>query len=214
MLIPEIAAALTRCRVIPVIRCANAEDGALAIDCALRAGFPTVEITLTMPDATEMLREFSRKLERHQFLGAGTVWDEATCMRVLDAGARYVVTPGLVPGLGAVAHAGRAAYLPGALTPSEIAAAVRDGADIVKLFPASTVGPKHLQAVAAVFPSTRFCPTGGISLENMDSWFMAGAVCVGIGNTLYQAQDLQARNEKALIEQARYVLDHARLAGR
>jgi 2-dehydro-3-deoxyphosphogluconate aldolase/(4S)-4-hydroxy-2-oxoglutarate aldolase len=198
---------LVKYGVIPVIRYDNADDGALAIDCALKAGFPSVEITLTMPDAVELIRAFSRKLEKHQFVGAGTVWDEESCEAVLLAGAAYVVSPGLVPGLGAVVHAGRAAYLPGALTPTEIAAAIRDGADIVKLFPAATVGPAHLKAVAAVFADARFCPTGGVSADNMEQWFGAGARCVGIGSSLFSAAALRARQQKRLVGEARLVLD-------
>jgi 2-dehydro-3-deoxyphosphogluconate aldolase/(4S)-4-hydroxy-2-oxoglutarate aldolase len=203
----ETADLLVKYGVIPVIRYDNADDGALAIDCALKAGFPTVEITLTMPDAVELIRNFSRKLEKHQLIGAGTVWTEQSCEEVLHAGATYIVSPGIVPGLAAVAHAGSAAYLPGALTPTEIAAAVREGADIVKLFPASTVGTAHLKAVAAVFRDTRFCPTGGVSADSMEDWFNAGAKCVGIGSSLFSGAAMRARAQKALVEEARLVLD-------
>jgi 2-dehydro-3-deoxyphosphogluconate aldolase/(4S)-4-hydroxy-2-oxoglutarate aldolase len=203
----ETADLLVKYGVIPVIRYDNADNGALAIDCALKAGFPTVEITLTMPDAVELIRNFSRKLEKHQLIGAGTVWTEQSCEEVLHAGATYIVSPGIVPGLAAVAHAGSAAYLPGALTPTEIAAAVREGADIVKLFPASTVGTAHLKAVAAVFRDTRFCPTGGVSADNMEDWFNAGAKCVGIGSSLFSGAAMRARVQKALVDEARLVLD-------
>jgi 2-dehydro-3-deoxyphosphogluconate aldolase/(4S)-4-hydroxy-2-oxoglutarate aldolase len=210
----ETADLLVKYGVIPVIRYDNADDGALAIDCALKAGFPTVEITLTMPDAVELIRNFSRKLEKHQLIGAGTVWDEQRCEEVLHAGATYVVSPGIVPGLAAVAHAGSAAYLPGALTPTEIAAAVREGADIVKLFPASTVGTAHLKAVAAVFRDTRFCPTGGVSADNMEDWFNAGARCVGIGSSLFSGAAMRARVQKTLVDEARLVLDNLSLITR
>jgi 2-dehydro-3-deoxyphosphogluconate aldolase/(4S)-4-hydroxy-2-oxoglutarate aldolase len=202
----ETADRLARYRLIPVIRFDNPDDGALAIECALRAGIPTVEITLTMPDAIDMLREFSRHLESHQMLGAGTVWNPDDCARVLDAGAAYVVSPGLVPGLGAQVHAGRAAYLPGAMTPGEVAAALRDGADIVKLFPASSLGTRHLAAVKSVFPGTRFCPTGGVSGENMDQWFAAGAACVGIGSSMFSKAAIKDRNQKLLVEEAKHHL--------
>lgn len=205
---------LSKCGVIPVIRYDNADDGALAIECALRAGFPTVEITLTMPDAVDLIREFVRRAEKHQVIGAGTVWNEADCGRVLDAGAGYVVSPGLVPGLGQVVHQSQAAYLPGALTPTEIAGALRDGADAVKIFPASSVGAGHLRAVKAVFPGTRFCPTGSISAENMESWFDAGAAFVGIGNTLYQDASIKAREQNRLVEEARLILDRLSLISR
>ncbi|MDB5805281.1 MAG: 2-dehydro-3-deoxyphosphogluconate aldolase [Betaproteobacteria bacterium] len=203
----ETADLLVKYGVIPVIRYDNPDDGALAIDCALKAGFPTVEITLTMPDATELIRAFSRRLESHQLIGAGTVWTEQECEEVLHAGAAYIVSPGLAPGLGAVAHAGNAAYLPGAMTPTEIAACLRDGADIVKIFPASTLGTAHLKAVTAIFRDTRFCPTGGISADNMEEWFDAGAKCVGIGSSLFSGAAMRSREQKALVDEARHVMD-------
>ena len=202
----ETAARLVKCGLVPVIRYASADDGALAIECALRAGFPTVEVTLTMPDAVDLVREFSKRLESHQYVGAGTIWNERDCERVLDAGAAYVVSPGLVPGLGALVHGGKAAYLPGAVTPTEVAAALRDGADIVKLFPASTFGTKHLGALRSVFPGTRFCPTGGITAENMESWYVAGAACVGIGSNMFSAAAMKTRDQKKLVEEAKHLL--------
>ena len=210
----ETADRLAKYGLIPVIRYASADDGALAIDACLRAGFPTVEITLTMPDAVVLMREFSRRLERHQCLGAGTIWNEEDCAQALDAGASYIVSAGLVPGLGAQAHAGKAAYLPGAMTPTEIAAALRDGADIVKLFPAATIGPAHLKAVAAVFPGTRFCPTGGITVENMEAWFNAGAACVGLGSSLFSSAAIKGREQNKLVDEARLALDHLALISR
>ena len=210
----ETADLLVKYGVIPVIRYDNADDGALAIDCALKAGFPTVEVTLTMPDAVELIRAFTRKLEKHQLIGAGTVWDEFECEDVLNAGAAYIVSPGLSPGLGAVALGGNAAYLPGALTPTEVNAAIRDGADIVKIFPASTVGPAHLKALTTVFSDTRFCPTGGVSADNMEKWFEAGAKCVGIGSSLFSGAAMRAREQKKLVDEARLVLDQLSLIQR
>ena len=202
----ETADRLAKYRLIPVIRFDNPDDGAIAIECALRAGLPTVEITLTMPDAIDMVREFSRHLESHQIIGAGTVWNEEDCERVMQSGAAYVVSPGLVPGLGAQVHAGGAAYLPGAMTPTEVAAALRDGADIVKIFPAATLGINHLTALKAVFPGTRFCPTGGVSGDNMDQWFAAGATCVGIGSSMFSKEAIRGRNQKVLVEEAKHHL--------
>ena len=210
----ETAARLVRYGLIPVIRYANPDDGALAIECALRAGIPTVEVTLTMPDALDMVREFSRHLESHQMLGAGTVWHEDDCARALHAGAAYIVSPGLVPGLGAQVHEGGAAYLPGAMTPGEVAACLRDGADIVKLFPASVVGLNHLKAVKAVFPTTRFCPTGWVTGDNMEDWFKAGASCVGIGSSLFSEAAIRARDQKLLVEEAKHHLSLLSLISR
>jgi 2-dehydro-3-deoxyphosphogluconate aldolase/(4S)-4-hydroxy-2-oxoglutarate aldolase len=95
-----------------------------------------------------------------------------------------------------------------------VAAALRDGADIVKIFPASTLGPKHLSAVKSVFPGTRFCPTGGVSGDNMEHWFAAGATCVGIGSSMFSKAAIRARNQKLLVEEAKHHLSLLSLIAR
>jgi len=125
--------ALIAQRVIPVLWLASAELTALAIACLREAGFAMVEITMTTPDAIDLLKNTENA-------GAGTVLDLETARRCLDAGAQFLVSPCLVPGMAKLAHeAGRLALI-GGFTPGEILAAHREGADIVKLFPASTGG--------------------------------------------------------------------------
>ena len=102
----------------------------------------------------------------------------------MKAGAKFVVSPYVCRDLAKIAHdAGRAALV-GAFTPTEVMAAHREGADIVKVFPASSGGPAHLKHLKSVFPHIAFCPTGGVSLENMAGFFDAGASIVGIGNAI------------------------------
>jgi 2-dehydro-3-deoxyphosphogluconate aldolase/(4S)-4-hydroxy-2-oxoglutarate aldolase len=105
-----------------------------------------------------------------------------------------------------LAHAAGCAALIGGFTPGEILAAHREGADIVKLFPASTGGPEHLRAIHAVFPDIPLCPTGGVSLENMQAYFDAGAVIVGIGNNILDQKALAAGARARVIAHARRFL--------
>ena len=199
---------LTQMRLIPVVRYDTADVGALAIDALIRAGFGTIEITLTMPDALDLIREFGKRGGNDVVVGAGTIWDESTAQRAIDAGAAYLVSPGLVPGLGAVVKSAKRAYLPGVLTPSEVAFAIREGADAVKIFPAASVGgPKHLGMLKPVFPQTLFCPTGGVNKENMHEYLASGAAMVGIGATLFSREALLARKSVTLVNQAREHLD-------
>lgn len=157
-------------RVVPVLRLPSAALTERAVDCLAEAGFTTMEITMTTPDALGLVRRISGKM----LVGAGTVLDLDTAKRCLDAGAQFLVAPCLIPGLARTAHDRGAAALVGGFTPGEILAAHREGADIVKLFPASTGGPEHLRAIHAVFPDIRLCPTGGVSLDNMKAYFAAG----------------------------------------
>jgi 2-dehydro-3-deoxyphosphogluconate aldolase/(4S)-4-hydroxy-2-oxoglutarate aldolase len=196
---PDLRQALIAQRVIPVLRLASAELTERAIDCLREAGFGMVEITMTTPGAVELLRKTENA-------GAGTVLDLDTARRCLDAGAQFLVSPCLVPGLAKLAHdAGRPALI-GGFTPGEILAAHREGADIVKVFPASTGGPEHLKAIHAVFPEVALCPTGGVSLDNMDDYFAAGAALVGVGNNIIPPKALAAGDRRAVIAHARSFL--------
>ena len=182
-----------------MLRLASAELTELAVDCLREAGFATVEITMTTPGAIELLRKTKNA-------GAGTVLDLDTAQRCIDAGAHFLVSPCVVPGMAKLAHqAGRLALI-GGFTPGEVLAAYREGADIVKLFPASTGGPSHLRAIHAVFPDITLCPTGGLTLENFRDYLAAGAALVGIGNDIIDAAALAAGNRERALRQAKRFL--------
>jgi 2-dehydro-3-deoxyphosphogluconate aldolase / (4S)-4-hydroxy-2-oxoglutarate aldolase len=187
-------------RVIPVLRLASAELTERAIDCLREAGFGIIEITMTTPGALDVL-------EKTKNAGAGTVLDLDTARRCLEAGAQFLVSPCLVPGMAKLAHdAGRLALV-GGFTPGEILAAHREGADIVKVFPASTGGPEHLRAIHAVFPDIPLCPTGGVSLDNMKEYFDAGAVFVGVGNDIVDPKALTAGDRARVVAHAMRFLE-------
>jgi 2-dehydro-3-deoxyphosphogluconate aldolase/(4S)-4-hydroxy-2-oxoglutarate aldolase len=188
-------------RVVPVLRLASAELTERAVLYLQEAGFGTVEITMTIPGAIELIRNV-----KSLTVGAGTVLDLDTAQRCLDAGARFLVSPCLVPGMADLAHAAGCAALIGGFTPGEILAAHREGADIVKVFPASSGGPEHLRAIHAVFPDIALCPTGGVSLENMHAYFAAGAVMVGVGNNIVDQKALAADERARVVAHARRFL--------
>lgn len=190
-------------RVVPVLRLASAELTERAARCIAAAGFMTIEITLTVPGAIELIRRLARDCAPGVAVGAGTVLDVEAAQRCVDAGARFLVSPCLVPGMAKIAHAAGCAALVGGFTPGEILAAQREGADLVKVFPASTGGPEHLRALHAVFPDILLCPTGGISQQNMAAYFAAGAALVGIGNNIVDQKALQAGDEARVAEHAR-----------
>jgi 2-dehydro-3-deoxyphosphogluconate aldolase/(4S)-4-hydroxy-2-oxoglutarate aldolase len=178
--------------VIPVLRLPARAAAEQAIDCLLEAGFKTVELTLTTPDAIALLEALRKRAGADFLLGAGTVLDLDTARRCIDAGADYLVSPCLVPGMARLAQdAGRIALI-GGFTPGEVLSAWREGAAVVKVFPAASGGPAHLQALHAVFPDIPLCPTGGVSTANMLEYFKAGAQVVGVGNNIIDQKALAA----------------------
>lgn len=196
-------------RVIPVLRVPDRDVAERAIDCLIEAGYRTVEVTLTTPGAIELIGRLRGRLDASFLVGAGTVLDLEAAQRCLDAGADYLVSPCLVSGMAASAkRAGRLA-LAGGFTPGEVLAAWRDGADIVKIFPAASGGPSHLAALHAVFPEIPLCPTGGVSADNLRDYFAAGARVVGIGNNVIDHKALAARDTSGVVRHAKRFLELA-----
>src|SRR5258706_4861700 len=205
-------ARLLAARVIPVLRLHSRQDAETAIDCLVEAGFKTVELTLTTPGAVELIGSLRRNSGADFLVGAGTVLDLVSAQACLDAGADYLVSPCLVPGMAALAdRAGRIA-LTGGFNPGEVLAAWREGAAVVKIFPASTGGLSHLAALHAVYPEIALCPTGGVSSANMLDYFKAGAAVVGIGNNVIDQKALAAGDRGAVIAHARGFLEIAATA--
>jgi len=205
--------ALQAMRVIPVLRLATRDAAASAIDCLIEAGYGTVEVTLTTPDALALIANLRARTDHNFLVGAGTVLDLDSAQACLDAGADYIVSPALVPGMAELtAMRGRAALM-GAYTPTEVITAWRDGAQIVKIFPAASGGPSHLAALHAIYPEIPLCPTGGVSTANMLEYFNAGACAVGVGNQIIDQKALAAGDREQVIRHARTFLELAPRAG-
>jgi 2-dehydro-3-deoxyphosphogluconate aldolase/(4S)-4-hydroxy-2-oxoglutarate aldolase len=193
-------------RIVPVLRLATAELAHRAALCLADAGFTALEITMTVPGAVDVIRSLVRTLPAGFAVGAGTVLDLEAAQRCVDAGARFLVSPCAVPGMVQVARAGGVAAIIGGFTPGEILAAHREGAQIVKVFPASTGGPAHVRALHAVLPDVLLCPTGGITRDNMDAYFAAGAALVGVGNDILDRKALEAGDDTRATAHARRYL--------
>lgn len=193
--------ALLAARVVPVLRYIDAAAAAYAAEVAVTAGCPALELTWTIPGVTDLLRALRDKHGPQLLLGVGTVLDEAQAREALVAGADFVVSPAVAGELVEMAHAADALCMLGAFTPTEVLAARRAGADVVKLFPAESAGPSHLAALRSVYPDTVFCPTGGVTAANMAGYFAAGAGLVGIGGNLYDKAAFAARDTAALVAQ-------------
>jgi 2-dehydro-3-deoxyphosphogluconate aldolase/(4S)-4-hydroxy-2-oxoglutarate aldolase len=200
---------LVAMRVIPVLRLASRASAESAIDCLVEAGYRTVELTLTTPGAMELIAALRRKMDVDFLVGAGTVLDLDSARACLDAGADYLVSPCLVPGMAKLAAERGRIALGGGFTPGEILAAWREGAAVVKVFPASSGGPSHLGALHAVFPQIPLCPTGGVSSANMLEYFKSGAAIVGVGNNVIDQKALAAGDRRAVMDHAAGFLELA-----
>lgn len=193
-------------RVVPVLRLGSIGDTRFAVDCLVEAGFACIELTLTTPGAVELIAELRARMGPEASMGAGTVLDLASAERCIAAGADFVVSPCMVAGMAARAHAAGILALIGGYTPGEVLAASREGADIVKVFPASSGGPAHVGAIHAIFPDIPLCPTGGVSLANMQDYFAAGAAIVGVGNNIIDAAALRTGKRGRVVDHARKFL--------
>jgi 2-dehydro-3-deoxyphosphogluconate aldolase/(4S)-4-hydroxy-2-oxoglutarate aldolase len=163
-------------RVVPVIRCPDVEDAVLTARAAAAAGMRVVELTLTTSGVHEAIRELDDLV-----VGLGTLTSADDVAPAVEAGAAFLVSFGNPPGFVATAREAGVPALPGVLTPGEALAA---GTDVMKLFPARLVSPAYLRDLAAVMPTARFVPTGGIEAGTARAWLDAGALAVGLGSSL------------------------------
>ena len=199
--------------VIAVVR-APAAVGLRAVARALVAGgVGAVEITLTTPGAIAAIAELARDAELAGCLvGAGTVLDETAARAVIDAGARFVVSPTLDHAVLRACRERDVPCMPGAFTPTEILEAWRAGASLVKLFPAASLGPDFIRDVLAPLPFLRLVPSGGVTLENAGDWIRAGAAAVSVGGALLREALLGHESAAALTARARLLVTQVRAA--
>jgi 2-dehydro-3-deoxyphosphogluconate aldolase / (4S)-4-hydroxy-2-oxoglutarate aldolase len=193
--------------VVPVVRASSPGEARIAAEAVCQGGIPIVEITMTVPGALDVIRELSRNNPSEVLVGAGTVLNAEMARRCMDAGAEFLVSPGL--NLGTVEFAAREGTLimAGALTPTEIMAAWEAGADFVKIFPCGQVGgAKYIKALKGPFPQVPMVPTGGVNLNTAAEFIEAGVVAVGIGGELVQADALKSNKPEIIVENARKFL--------
>jgi 2-dehydro-3-deoxyphosphogluconate aldolase/(4S)-4-hydroxy-2-oxoglutarate aldolase len=184
------AGELTKLRastVVAVLRAPSADAAVQATDALVAGGVTGIEITYSTPDAAAAIREVRRRHGDVVHLGAGTVLDPGQASEAVAAGAEFLVSPGTEARLAAAMLETGVTVLSGALTPSEVMAAVGLGVHVVKLFPASLGGPAYLKALRGPFPEVSFVPTGGVNADNIGEWLAAGAVAVGAGGELCPA---------------------------
>jgi 2-dehydro-3-deoxyphosphogluconate aldolase/(4S)-4-hydroxy-2-oxoglutarate aldolase len=196
--------------VVAVMRAPDGARLAEAADALAEGGVTAVEVTLTVPDALDVLRQVRQRLGDRVLLGAGTILDPETARAALLAGAEFLVSPTLNPGVINLCKRYGKLALPGAFTPTEILAAWEAGADVVKVFPAEVVGPAFFKAMRGPLPQVRLMPTGGVDLTTAADFLKAGACCLGVGGQLVEPKALAARDFGRVTELARQYVEIVR----
>ncbi len=206
----ESIAALESWGAIAVLRLEDAARARPVVEALVAGGVRAVEVTFTMPRALEVLTALAG-VER-LLVGAGSVLDEPTARLAILAGARFVVSPIFRADLVRACHRYDVVAVPGAYTPTEILTAWEAGADLVKIFPATSLGPSYVRDVMTPLPRLRLVPTGGVSAENAGAFIRAGAAAVGVGGALID-RDAVARGDYAHVtERARLLTTAIRAA--
>jgi len=180
------------CGIVAVVRFNDPAPLVKVVKALAEGGVSVAEITLTVPDALEVIRTAKRELGHQVLLGAGTVLDSETARAAILAGADFIVAPTL--NLEVIKLCGRydKIVMPGALTPTEVLTAWEAGADIVKVFPADVVGPAFFKALRGPLPQIKLMPTGGVDLTTAGEFLQAGAVCLGVGGQLVDTKAVAA----------------------
>ena len=201
-----VTAHIERLGIVAVIRLRDPAKLRAVIDAMAAGGVRALEVTMTVPRAVELIRELAPTLPDDFLLGAGTVTDANTARAVIDAGASFVVGPVFRPDVVAACHERDVPAMPGCFTPTEIFTAHQCGADIVKVFPATALGPQFLRDVHAPLPQVKLMPTGGVTLDNAGDWIRAGAVAVGVGSALLDANAIDEGRFDVITANARRVV--------
>ena len=192
--------------VVAVIRLKDPATLRAVVHAMAEGGVRALEVTMTVPGAVDLIRALAPSLPDGFLLGAGTVTDAATAHAVIDAGARFVVGPVFRPDEIAACHERDVPAMPGCFSPTEILAAHECGADIIKVFPATMLGPQYLKDVRAPLPQVKLMPTGGVTLDNAGDWIRAGAVAVGLGSALLDPKAIESSRFDIIAANARRVV--------
>jgi len=202
----ETCRALEDLGIIAVIRLRDAAKLRAVIDALAEGHVRAFEVTMTVPRAVALIEELARSLPADVLLGAGTVTDATTARAVIDAGARFVVGPVFRRDVVDACRERDIVVAPGCFSPTEIVEAHEYGADIVKVFPATALGPQYIKDLRAPLPHLKLMPTGGVTLDNAGDWIRAGAIAVGAGSALLDAAAIEAGRLEVITANARRIV--------
>jgi 2-dehydro-3-deoxyphosphogluconate aldolase / (4S)-4-hydroxy-2-oxoglutarate aldolase len=209
-----LTAAIERAGVVAVIRMNDPKKVQAVVDAIAEGGVQAIEVTMTVPGAIDLIAALAPRMPAGFLFGAGTVLDAATAARVIDVGAQFIVSPVFRTSLITACHERGVPVTPGCFTPTEILDAWDAGADIVKVFPATALGPGYIKDVRAPLPHVKLMPTGGVTVDNAGEWIKAGAVAVGVGSALLDTNAIEAGDYGVLRAKAERIVANVNAARR
>jgi 2-dehydro-3-deoxyphosphogluconate aldolase/(4S)-4-hydroxy-2-oxoglutarate aldolase len=202
----EVRTRIQEIGIIPGIRVATAAHARFAAEAVNRSGIPIAEITMTVPRALDVIAHLAKSLPE-MVVGAGTVLDIETARRCLDAGAMFLTSTGLVPEVVEFALKNDTVVFPGAMTPTDLIAGWKTGADFIKIYPCGPLGgPSYIRALKLPFPQVPLIATGGVNQRTAGDFILNGATALGIGSELINPEGLPSMQEEQIRELARRYL--------
>jgi 2-dehydro-3-deoxyphosphogluconate aldolase/(4S)-4-hydroxy-2-oxoglutarate aldolase len=196
---------------VPLFTHDNAEEAQQVVEAAYKGGVRVFEFTNRRPNSYDVFVHLLKQRHRYPdlMLGIGTIMDAATTKKFIDAGADFIISPILKPAMAEVCHQYDKHWIPGCATLTEIVTAKEHGAEIIKVFPGSVLGPGFVSSITPVVPGLNLMITGGVepTEQNLSSWFKAGAMCVGLGSQLFTKDILEAKDWPALQQRVTNALD-------
>ena len=170
--------------IVAVVRAESPKEAMQISDASLKGGIDSIEITFTVPNAENVIRELTKNFKDELLVGAGTVLDSETARIAILAGAKFIVSPGFDLETAKLCNRYRVPYMAGCVTITEMIKALESGVDVIKLFPGSAFGPGYVKGVKAPLPQADIMPTGGVDINNVDQWIKNGCIAVGVGGKL------------------------------
>lgn len=198
---------VTDCGIVAVVRFSDPDPLVEVVKALALGGVTVAEVTLTVPNALDVIRAAKRELGARVLLGAGTVLDPETARAALLAGAEFIVAPTVNLEVIRMCRRYDKLVMPGAFTPTEVLTAWEAGADVVKVFPADVVGPAFFKALRGPLPQVRLMPTGGVDLATAPAFLKAGAVCLGVGSQLVDPKLVAAGDFAGITHLAKQYVD-------
>ncbi len=193
--------------VVAIVRGVEPDRVVDVVEAIIDGGVTTIEITADSPDVLESLNRVTDSVDDDIVIGAGTVLDPETAVATLNAGAEFIVTPTLNKDVIRVANRYDVLVAPGVATPTEALTAFEAGADMAKVFPASSLGPDHVSGINGPLEQIPLLPTGGVSADNVADFFEAGATAVGVGSAIVDDEAVKAGDYDRIRENAKALLD-------
>jgi 2-dehydro-3-deoxyphosphogluconate aldolase/(4S)-4-hydroxy-2-oxoglutarate aldolase len=209
----EVKIRITSTGIVPVIRASTARNALMAVDALYKGGISVAEITLTVPGAEKVIESLRKNFGAELLVGAGTVVDVEGAQRCLDAGAQFIISPGFDAVTVEFVKSQEIVMIAAALTPTEIMAAWKSGADLIKVFPCNAVGgPTYIKSLKGPFPEIPLIPTGGVNLETAADFINAGSAALGVGSELVPTSALDSGKPAVIAELAMQFLEIVREA--